>query len=465
MPIASENSLAGKQAVWKVGTLTYSISGLVVLFTWLLMGDFAWNARERTVIPLAQIMLKGGGASDALVGLLVGSFPAAMGMLISPIIGYRSDRHRSKLGRRIPFLLISTPLAAASMVGLAFSPAAGEWLHQILGALSPGRPGCFLVLFSLCWVAFEIAAITGNNLFLALINDVVPRAMLGRFFGLFRIVSLGVGIGFNFFLMGKAESHLLQMFLALAGIYGLGFGLMCLRVKEGAYPQPPEKTRRVGFFTAVKQYFRECFYHPYYRWLFGVSALAIVAFAPVNTFSIFYAKSVGMGLDDYGKALAIGFVLSLIVSYPVGVLADRVHPLRIAIGSLFLYIPLCFWGALFAKTPGTFAFGFVAHVVVTGLYFTGTASIGQRLFPKETFAQFASAAQIILGLLTMLVPPAMGVLLDKTGHRYPLTFLAGGILSVVASAGFFVLLAYFKRLGGDQRYSPPIIGESTNRDS
>jgi MFS family permease len=454
VPSSLTDSPEKKPPVWSVGTLTYSLSGLVVLFAWLLMGDFAWNARERTVIPLTQIMLKAGGASDTLVGLLVGALPAALGMFLSPIVAYRSDRCRSRFGRRIPFLLISTPLATISMVGLAFASHVGQWLHQALGGNSPGFTPCFLTFFCLCWVVFEVAAITGNNLFLALINDVVPRAVIGRFFGLFRIVSLGVAIAFNFFLMGKAESHLLVMFLGLAAVYGLGFGLMCLKVKEGTYP--PQEEKRLGLIAAGKQYFKECFYHPYYRWLFGASALAAAAFTPVNTFSIFYAKSVGMGLDYYGKALAAGFVGSLI-SYPIGLLADRVHPLRIAIASLFLYVPLCFWGVLFAKTPGTFAFGFAAHVIITGLFFTGTASLGQRLYPKENFAQFAAAAQIVLGLVSIVIPPVMGALLDGLGNHYPFTFLAGGIISFAAIVGFCVLLSHFKRLGGDEYYSPPVL--------
>lgn len=445
-----------KNRTWRVGTLSYSLLGLVLLFAWLLMGDFAWNARERAVTPLSQIMLKAQGASDTLVGILIGSLPAALGMFLSPIIGYRSDRYRSRLGRRIPFLLVSTPIAAASMVGLAFAPMAGSWINSALGRHSPGAGMCFLIFFAMCWLLFEVAAITGNNIFIALINDVVPRDVLGRFFGLFRIISLGVGIGFNFFLMGKAEDYTREMILGLALIYGVGFGLMCLRVKEGEYSDVEKPTVRLGFFAAAKQYFRECFRHPYYLWLFGASAMAITAFTPVNTFSLFYAKSVGLELEYYGKALAMGFVVSLILSYPIGALADRIHPLRVAMGSLFLYLPLCIWGAWQVTTSGSYAFGFAAHVVISGLYFTGTASIGQRLFPKERFAQFASAAQLVLGSLTITVPAIMGVILDFNGRYYPLTFLAGGGLTLAAIFCFFVVIRKYQELGGDSNYQPPL---------
>jgi hypothetical protein len=85
---------------WKAGTLTYTAAGLVVLFAWLLVGDFAWQLKERSVGATAQLILKKFGAADLLVGLLIGSVPAALGMIIGPVISMRSDRFRSRWGRR-----------------------------------------------------------------------------------------------------------------------------------------------------------------------------------------------------------------------------------------------------------------------------------------------------------------------------------------------------------------------------
>ncbi len=255
--------------------------------------------------------------------------------------------------------------------------------------------------------------------------------------------------------MGKAEEHLCEILIGLAVIYGTGFTLMCLRVKEGEYPLASETENREGFLVSVRRYFRECFTHRYYLWLFGALAFASMAFTPVNIFSIFYAKSVDMSMDAYGKILAGGFVVSLLISYSIGSLADRFHPLRVALGSLFLYFPLCIWAVIWARTSGTFAFGFAAHVIISGVYFTGTASLGQRLFPKERFAQFASAGQMILGLLTMLLPPVMGMILDISGHVYQLTFFAGAILCFLAVAGFLVVMKYYHQLGGETAYHPP----------
>jgi hypothetical protein len=110
---------AAQRKLWHAGTLTYTSGGLVVLFSWLLWGDFAWSMRERAVYPVVQLLVKRFGASDAVLAVLLSSLPSAMGALLSPIVSCRSDRHRGRWGRRIPYILVATPMAALFMVGLA----------------------------------------------------------------------------------------------------------------------------------------------------------------------------------------------------------------------------------------------------------------------------------------------------------------------------------------------------------
>ncbi len=449
----SPQSTPGK--TWRVGTLVYSTAGLAVLFSWLLIGDFAWNARERAVTPVTQVLLKKFEVSDLMIGFLIGSVPSAMGMLLGPVVGYRSDRFRSRWGRRIPFLLVTTPVATLAMIALGFVPMGARWLDAAMGTQSPGLNVCFLGLFALFWILFEVAAVIGNAIFGALINDVVPAAVIGRFFGLFRAISLIVGGLFNYFLLGKAEDYFLTIFVVMGLIYGVGFGLMCLKVKEGEYPVIDDSGPREGFRVAVRRYCRECFTHPYYLWLFGAWALANLAFNPFYTFSLFYARSVGMSLDHFGKFGALSLLCSLVISYPIGSLSDRIHPLRVAMISLILYMVLAGWAALFVRTPGAFAFAFIAHGVLAGVFLTGTASLGQRLFPQVSFAQFASAAALINGLFLMTMPPLMGAWLDASGNAYHLTFAAGAVIAALAACGMFVVLRYYRRLGGDKAYAPP----------
>ena len=448
-------SLRSRQ--WRVGTLTYGIGGLAALFFWLLWGDFAWNLKERAVGSVVQLLLKKFGASDAVVALLIGALPQAISILWGPIIGSLSARHRGRWGRRLPFLLVPTPLAVAAMFGLAFSPEIGRHLHFILGKSLPDPSAATVIVIGLLWGFFEVTVTIINAVFAALINDVVPHRVIGRFFGLFRAVSLIAGILFFFSAMGKAEADYKFIFIGLALLYGVGFTSMCLMVKEGEYPPPPPQVGNglVSHFAAIWSFFRECFGQPYYLWVFASVSLGWVAFTPANLFNLFFAKSVDMSVDAYGKYIALTFFCSLILAYPLGILADRFHTLRMGLVTIALYVLVTLWGGLFATTTGTFAIALVAHGVVSGAWMTSTAAIGQMLLPKPKFGQFASAMNVVTALGTMIVGPLVGELLDHTGNVYRDAYLASSGLAFLGLLSGIVLYRQFLRLGGPHYYVAP----------
>ena len=440
---------------WHVGTLVYTSGGLAILFLWLLGGDFAWNMKERSVTPVAQLMLRNLDASDFIVGLLIGSLPAALGMILGPIVSVKSDRHRGRWGRRIPFLLVTIPFIVLAMAGLGFTPMLADALHAALGPDSPGHPFVGIGIFVVFWFVFEVFTVVANVIFGALINDVVPHALIGRFFGIFRAVGLIAGILFNYTAMGHAESHYLEIFLGAGLLYGLCFALMCFRVKEGEYPPVKEREKPGSPLKPVRAYFRECYSNPYYRWLFVAATFGMLANAPVNSFSVFYAKSLGMDMDAYGKCIALTYGFSLVLSYPLGALADRLHPLRLGLWITLLYSVAMIWGGLVADNAKSFMVFFVAHGVISGSYMTATASLGQRLYPRMKFAQFASAWGLMFGLGYIVTTPLMGLFLDLVGHQYRYTFLAAGLVAALGVAAFAITYRRFLQLGGPTNYAAP----------
>ena len=440
---------------WRAGTLTYTSSGLFALFAWLLWGDFAWAMKERAVYPIVQLMLRQFQASDFLAGFLLGTLPSGLGLLLGPIISYRSDRYRGRLGRRIPFLLGPTPIAALAIIGLAFCPLLGEYLHGILGIHSPGLNPSRLICFFFLWTLFDIATVIVNAVYNGLINDVVPQPLLGRFYGLFRAISLGAGILFNFWIIGHAEAHFRWIFICIGVLYGVGFMLMCYRVKEGAYPPPPPSVPGAGLRGAVKGYFKECFTNRYYLWVFAACTLSAMAFMPYNLFSVFYAKSIDMSMATYGKVVAMNFFISLLLAYFLGMLADRFHPIRMGIAVILLYAVVTFWAGNFARTVPTFIVAMSCHNVISGMWFTSTASIALRLFPQTKFAQYASALGIVGSISTMSIAPIVGWFLDCSGHIYRYTFLIGSALAFLGFVATVILYRKFKQLGGPDNYIPP----------
>ncbi len=475
--------------IFTVGTLTYTTAGLVTLFFWLLFGDFAMSLRDRSVGPITEKFLLSLGTTNTTKQLLLSSLPLLIALVVQPVVSYQSDRLRGKWGRRIPYLLYPTPIAAIMMLGIAFCPQIATQLAHIAGhdATTTTQPAVqalqglptvagatqgfdavvnryTLVLFTIFWTVFEVCVLISAAVMGGLINDVVPRPVLGRFFGLFRAVSLFDGIIFNWFLFRHVSQHFTLMFGMIALVFGGGFLLMCLKVKEGEYPPvPAEPNAPRGFFGVlamiflhrIPSYFRECFSHPYYLLLFAMFTLGALTFRPINDFTIRYAGQLGMSDEIYGKLVGGSYIVSLVLAFPLGMAVDKFHVLRMAMFSLVLYLISSVYGALFIHDTVTFGIALVAHTVLSGTYFTCTASMGQILFPRSKFAQYASAGGLVTSLTVLGYSVASGIVIDATGNNYKLTFVAGLVLSVITLALLVLVYRSFIRLGGYEGYIAP----------
>lgn len=447
-PTTATSSTVGGSG-WSVGTLTYTLKGLMVLFGLLLLGDFAFSLRERSVVPISQVMLRQFHASDLTTSLIYGSIPAILTILIWPVLSVWSDRTRTRRGRRIPFLLWPTPVVCLAMIGLAFSPMIGRWMHEALGGQAPVE-SWIIGVFAVCWVVFEVFALISSNLFTALVTDVVPRQVIGRFFAMFRMVSLGAGILFNYTLLKHAEDHYIPLFLGIAAIYGLGFTVMCLLVKEGEYPPPP-----TGSGTSIGTTIRETIRSPFYVVIFLTLGLVGLGAMPGNIFVFSMAKSYGLDLDQFGKTQALIYTVSMTLSFPIGWLSDRFHPIRTALVCLIMFFLLNLISVVWVTDARSFQIMFAAISVSAGLYMTASAGLMPMLFPRLQFSQFFAAANVIINLFAFLGTPLLGWIMDLSGHQYWLVYLASAIFTGCALVCWLVMFRSFKRLGGFQGYQAP----------
>ncbi len=453
---ASTKPLQRSARRWSVGSLTYTSVGLITLSAWLLFGDLAYMLRERSAAPVAQLMLKQYNASDLVTGLFLVTIPQAMIFLVGPVISYWSDRHRGRWGRRIPFLLLPTPFVSLAMIGLGFSPLIGAELHHWLGASEETKSTSILLMMTLFWTIFEIGVVISNSVFNGLVNDVVPREWLGRFYGMFRAVGLAVGMIFNYQIIGKVEQNYTAFFVGVGLLYGLGFSLMCFRVKEGQYPPPlPREPGTYALQGALRDYYRDCLSQRYYIWVFCFIGLSTATFLPVNTFAIYAAKSYGMSMETYGKYLVATFACSFALSIPIGWLVDRFHAIRVGQVSLMLYGSLSLICYFLMNDQQSFGFALLAHGIVSGIYWTGTAAIGQLLYPQLKFAQFAAAAGLFQALFSMLLAPILGMALDQLGNNYRYTFLAGSLMAFASVAVGWKVHRHWQENGGQSAYVAP----------
>ncbi|MGN1364378.1 MAG: MFS transporter, partial [Victivallis vadensis] len=416
-----------KGRTWRNGTLVYTAGGLAVLFLWLMWGDFAYSMKDRATGTVAALMLKKFDVSDFLFGIIMISFPNFTNIFLCPIVSYRSDRHRGRFGRRIPYLLLTTPFIVIGLAGLGFTPLLARLIRQAVGAEHISYNLTALLVFCFFWIILDFGTTLAGAIFNALATDVVPTEFLGRFFAMFRAVSLGCAFLFNYFVMGYAETHALVIFLGLAALYGIGLFSICLKVKEGEYPPPEAETSGPPTVkSAVKTYFRECFSLPYYRWVIMASVVSGFSVVPFNIYGIFYAKSLNMDMDFYGKVSSLICLVSFVLSFFLGWFSDRFHPIRTGMVSMALQTVILFIGGRIATTESVFAWLFLVQGISIMSYNTLMASYAPRLFPREYFAQFNSAMMLINALASVIGAPLVGEFLDLTGNHYPHLFTIGG---------------------------------------
>jgi maltose/moltooligosaccharide transporter len=415
-----------------VAAVPLSLAGLGALLLWLLCGDLGVTIRERAALPTALELLRRYAASDTTISLLLSTVPAALSMLLVPLVGYHSDRCRSRLGRRRPFLLVAAPIGCLAMLGLAASPAWAGMLDTALGSWSPGLARCRLALFCLFWAIFDCAAISAFSLFNGLVSDLVPVRLLGRFFAVFRIVGLSVGIAYHNWIFALTDHHLREVLIGAGLFFCLPVLAMAMGVRET--PLPADATPAVKPMRRLRfpfEHVLECFSYGPYGWAVAAFVLASVTFGPFNTFYLHYAHDTGIAKSTLGALTAGGYAVSIVSAFGIGWLADRYGAVRVSMIIMAVYCAISAAGFAGVSDAASFRVFYVAHVVISGAWFTAAASMPMALFPRARFVQFNSTKDLMVVFGTILVSGAQGPVLDLSGHDYRFTLLAGAVFSLL----------------------------------
>jgi hypothetical protein len=450
------------------------------MFAWMLWGDFCFTMMEAVVPSIIPLKMNGLGASSTLISLMMTSVPAVFNFTITPTISIWSDRLRTKWGRRMPFIIGSLPFLTFSMILIGFNDDIAAFVHKNFfdgGAYDQTKVAIILLACSVAM--FELFNMFVSTVYWYLFNDIVPEHMLGRFMSLFRLVGTLAGMFYNFFVFQYAESHMKEIYIGVALLYGIGFGLVCWRVREGTYPAPPESEPsanwRQSMVNTLKGFYRDCFTSWYY-WCFILDA-AIVCLAAFGPFYVFQSKSLGLNLGNIGFMAGLGQGAMLICYIFVGKFVDKWHPVR---GTAYLQAFIVFnafntWIWLFIKSPDPFIYMWivsVSSVVFMPLFTTSHQVAGMtrwmRLLPKDKLGQFSGAMCLVravfifaagflsggfIDFMKYLNPPSASDPEGLFGYRF--MFLASGVIGAVAFFFHYKVYRGWKRLGGDVSYVAP----------
>ena len=457
-----------------VGTLRYTGFGLIMIFIWLLWGDFCYSLLDQNIPELLPLKLNDMGASDTATSVLNKTIAYGITFVLAPAVSVRSDRTRTRWGRRIPYLFWSTPFVGLFLVligcydSLTNLLTGGAQQVNLLG-MTIGRQTMSIIVIGAMMVGWDLANIFVSTIYYYLFNDVVPTAYLSRFLALFRIVFSIAGMAYNHWVFPHGLTHFRTIFVVAGIAYVVGFMLMCIFVREGSYPPPPPNIdRRPGLASAIQTYGAECFTHRLY-WFFFLSTACTYTSRLISTFvNQRYRNSLGLTMQEIGDFnLWVAFI-SLFLQFPAGWLSDRFHPLRI-------YLFANIWYMFFAVAQCLWMFhdfgprGNLLYLYITGLSFMPLKLIAEaaelpmymRLLPKDRYGQFCSANGMVRALAVIIGSIAIGMFIGSLkpslGERR-FTWIAAWQLLFQLLAALFLILLYrqWKLNGGDKNYVPPM---------
>ncbi len=60
------------------------------------------------------------------------TLPNIINSVFNPIVSFKSDRYRSRWGRRIPFIVMTLPFLVLSLIGLGYTSVLGRWVSATI---------------------------------------------------------------------------------------------------------------------------------------------------------------------------------------------------------------------------------------------------------------------------------------------------------------------------------------------
>jgi Na+/melibiose symporter-like transporter len=275
---------------------------------------FALFAQWMTVLPIivpAQIVGILGPNAPLEAGAVgtIGAAGAFVALIIAPLAGALSDRHRGARGRRRPFLIVG-------MLGSCVA----------LDLLTPFGPGSSLVVYGLAIMHLQFWWNWAAGPYAGLIPDVVPPPARAAASGWMNVMSiLGIIIGNVLMLFFYRSDHLAP----IVGIF-IELNIVCLLLTLAGLREPPAAGAAdpIDLRAFVRSFYLDPRLHSNFYWVLVTRLLANLGIWSVINFLLLYLVEV-VGLDAAAAASLLPELLltGAIVAIPAtfwGVrLADR----------------------------------------------------------------------------------------------------------------------------------------------
>jgi len=349
------------------------------------------------------------GLSAWLIGFIM-TWDNYLNMFLQPVVGERSDRTRTRIGRRKPWMLVGAPLAALFFIAV---PA----MKTPLGIMFA------ILLTNLAMALFRAPTI-------ALLGDLFPAHQRSTANG---VINLMGGLGaIAAFLIGGALYKLgkITPFVFGSVVLLIAISLVLLFVREPKVPEKVEKEDQGGFVNNLNEVLKSSdrsglmILLAILFWFLGYNAL--------ETWISSFGKY-SLGIDEGRMAiLTSGLALMFVIfAVPSGLLATRIGRKRVilvGIGGLtllFLYglVVNSQFMLITLLVPAGF---FWALINVNSLPMVYDVGGDHRIGAFTGLYYFASNIAAVAG------PQAVGFIITFTGNNYRSMFIFSAVFMLLA---------------------------------
>lgn len=390
----------------------FSYGRIVLLGSGFLSITMAWSLFNAYVpIFLRQFL-----PSAAVIGIVM-SLDNIAGMTLQPWFGAMSDRTKSRLGRRLPFLVVGMPLAA---VAFALLPLANS-----------------LALLVLAIIAVDLSMSLFRAPTIALMPDLTPPDKRSRANGLINFMG---GVGAVLALFGGAWLYRIDPrypFFATGIVFIVVLLLLVTKLKDAAQTPPGEEPDAAvaGLWRAARALPQSN--RPLLWTLFGLFGWSLGQ-SGVEAFFTTYAVTV-LGWHESDGAMMLSYFAAAYIasSIPAGWAGQRLGSRRVLTGGLVALMLLVACVPFF-RAPLPIALLMVMGGAAWGFVTVNAYPLVVQMGDPRTIGTSTGLYYLATSLAASTGPPLTGSVMDLLGHSWLFGF---------SSAAFALALACMIRSG------------------
>lgn len=357
---------------------------------------------------------------DEYLGYITGTGSVVV-MIITPIVGVFSDRTRTRLGRRRPWIIGGMLLGVVSLFVMGLAPSV-----LLLGA--------GWILAQMGW-GQALAMITTS------MADTLPEQQRGKVGGLVGFATQVAPVA-GIVIAGSFVADSLLMFL-IPGVVGVLFLTLFILFSREQDSREMITADSLTFTTALKKYLFNPALYPDFSLVWAGRFLFYFGLTLATTFtSFFFASRLGIDVADVAGVLAtlslVGIVATTVGAIGGGFLSDKLRRRRIfvLVASLIFAVGTVMQGVA-PGLPWLIAGSLIASVGIGAFSAVDQALLLDVLPERDTdagrfmgIAGFATA--IPQAVAPFLAPLILAIGITAAGEKnYGLLYFVAGIVTVI----------------------------------